>query len=223
MPHPTDPIPRSTKFRAPGTVPSAERLRQIRDILTTELHAATSDHGRRLEPCGTGPDLLLRGDGLTLGWVADFAESTLKRVIRRLPADLIGGAAVTRLDRALTHAHPRLPYRRALRIVSGRGWRLPLGDDLPPDAQASLVRFCGLLPVQVLFLPGQPGPRTMPASTQGLGYVLPWAGEALRCQIGGGDTATAAAAGTCLLRTDRILQFLLGLDAPADRARALDG
>ncbi len=209
----TDPVPRSTKFRAPGTAPSADRLAQVGRIVAAEVEASASDLGRRLEAGSAADEVLVRGQGLTLNWVADFAEATVKRVIRRLPADLIGGAAVTRLDRSLTHPHPRLPYRRALRIVGARGWRLPLGEDLPAAAQASLVRFCGLLPVQVLFLPGQPHPVSMATAPHGLSYILPWAGEVARCELGAPD---AGSGGVCRLRRDRLVQFVLGLDrAPA--------
>ncbi len=205
-----DSVPRSTKFRAPGTALPTERLDRVRRIVAAEMEASASDLGRRLEAGADAEEVLLRGPDLSLAWVADFAEATVKRVIRRLPADLIGGAAVTRLDRSLTHPHPRLPYRRALRIVGARGWRLPLGEDLPPAAQASLVRFCGLLPVQVLFLPGQPHPASAASAHQGLSYVLPWAGEVARCELAAPD----AAAGVCRLRRDRLVQFLLGLERP---------
>ncbi len=207
--HPTaQPIPRSTKFRAPGQALPAARLALARDIVAAEVEASAADLGRRIEPGPRPDDRLLRGEDLTLGWVADFAETTVKRVIRRLPADLIGGAAVTRLDRTLTHPHPRLPYRRALRIVAGRGCRLALGEELPPAAQASLVRFCGLLPVQVLFLPGQPRPASVPDGRQGLAYVLPWAGEVVRCEL---RAAAGSGPGICRLDLARLLQSLLGL------------
>ena len=206
----TDSIPRSAKFRAPGTHLPADRMATVRATVIDELRAAGSDLGRTLETGAAADEFILRRSDLTLAWTADFVEAALKRIIRRLGADLIGGAAVTRLDRTLVHPHPRLPYRRALRIVGGRGWRLPLGEDLPPDAAASLVRFCGLLPVHVLYLPGQPRPVSV-GDRHGLSYVLPWAGEAARCELPpAGDQV-----GVCRVRADRVLQFVLGLEAPS--------
>jgi len=129
-----------------------------------------------------------------------------------MSAELVGGSCVTRLDRSLTHGHPRLPYRRALRIVGGRGWRLALGDELTAEAQASLVRFCGLLPVQIMYLPGQPAPASLAPESQGLSYVLPWGGEALRGELPlHGDLGPAV----CRIRVDRLLQFILGVDDDA--------
>jgi len=205
--HTADPIPRSTKFRAPGQPVPADRLAAVRALVEAELQAAASDLGHTLQVVADGDERLLHASGLALPWVADFAESTVKRVIRRLSADLIGGANVTRLDRSLTHPHPRLPYRRALRIVGARGWRLPLGEELPAEAQASLVRFCGLLPVQLLFLPGQPRPATVAGDRQGLSYVLPWGGEVARSEL---PLPGAPGPGVCRLRVDRLLHFLLG-------------
>jgi hypothetical protein len=206
-------IPRSVKFTAPGSVPSADRVRRVRAALVAELTAAAADHGLLLQPGADPDELLIHHEDLALPWLCDFVESSLKRVARRFPADLIGGANVTRLDRVITHGHPRLPYRRALRIAGSRGWRVTLGDDLSEDAAASLVRFCGLLPVQVMFLPGQPGPASLPQGCQGLAYVLPWAGEAVR-----GELPLFGGMGTCRFRVESLLQFVLGLDRN-DRVR----
>ncbi len=207
-----DTIPRSLKFVAPGTVPSPARVARVRRALIDELEVMAADHGFRLE---SSPDLderVVRRDDLSLPWLCDFVEAGLKRAIRCMSADLIGGPCVTRLDRSLTHSHPRLPYRRALRIVSKRGWRLPLGEDLPSGAQASLVRFCGLLPVQIMYLPGQPGPTSLSHRRQGLSYVLPWAGEALQGEL---PLDGAAGPAVCRFRLDRILQFMLGVEDAA--------
>ena len=202
-------IPQSAKFTAPGRIPASERIQPIRQTLIAELHSVAADNDLRLEPGDDDDERLLRSHDLTLPWLSDFVETSLKRAARGFSADLIGGANVTRLDRTITHGHPRLPYRKALRIVGSRGWRLSLGDELPLDAQASLVRFCGLLPVQIMYLPGQPGPREVSGPRQGLSYVLPWAGEAIGCEA---PLTGDAGPSVCRFRIDRMLQFILGLD-----------
>jgi hypothetical protein len=217
----SDGIPRSGKFIAPGSVPTVARIKRVRETLTDELQAMVADHGFQLERGADQDERILRRDDLSLPWLCDFVEAGLKRAARRFPADLIGGANVTRLDRTITHGHPRLPYRRALRIVASRGWRLPLGEELPAAAQGSLVRFCGLLPVQVMYLPGQPGPASLPPNRQGLSYILPWAGEALRGELPLPGTDGPA---VCRFRVDRLLQFILGLeDTDAVRCESLTG
>jgi hypothetical protein len=204
----SDSIPRSGLDRAPGSAPAPQRLQAVRQALTDELEAMAIDHGLQLETGADPDERILRSADLDLNWLCDFIEAGLKRVVRRLPADLIGGTNVTRLDRVLTHGHPRLPYRRALRIVGSRGWRLPLGEDLPAAAQASLVRFCGLLPVQVMFLAGQPAPDSLPGGCQGVSYVLPFAGEALRGECAAADQPDGT---VCRFRIDRLLQFVLAV------------
>ena len=204
-----DPVPRSVKFQAPGEAPTAEHVGRVRAVLIAALDAMVADHGFRLETGADPNEGILRRDGLTLPWLCDFMEAGLKRTVRHLDAELIGGANVTRLDQTITHSHPRLPYRRALRIVGRRGWRLPLGDDLPADAQASLVRFCGLLPVQIMFLPGQPHPSGLASGHQGLSYILPWAGETLRGEL---PAPGLPGPSVCRIRIDRLLQFILGLE-----------
>ncbi|HOX24646.1 MAG TPA: hypothetical protein PLL30_02655 [Candidatus Krumholzibacteria bacterium] len=213
-----DSIPRSVKFQAPGRPLEPPLLARARRALLDDLHAHVAAHGLRLE-AGADPDeYSFRRAGSALPWFCDFAETGLKHAVRRLSADLIGGANVTRLDRTISHHHPRLPYRRALRIVGGRGWRLALGDDLPAEAQASLVRFCGLLPVQVIVLPGRPRPATFAADRQGLAYLLPWAGETIRAEL---PLPGGPGAGVCRFRIDRLLQFCLGLaDAAPVRSPA---
>ena len=202
-------IPQSCKFTAPGRVPRSDRIQPIRQTLIAELHAVAADHDLSLEPGADDDERVLSRHDLTLPWLSDFVETGLKRAARGFSADLIGGANVTRLDRTITHGHPRLPYRKALRIVGSRGWRLTLGDELPLDAQASLVRFCGLLPVQIMYLPGQPGLNGKPGRRQGLSYILPWAGEARSCAVPlAGETGPAV----CHFRIDRMLQFILGVD-----------
>ena len=208
----TDPaVPRSTLFQPPGRPLAPARQDRVRQLLSAELTAAVADHGLRLEASADPALQVLRGGDLGLGGFCDFAEATLKRAVRRLSADLIGGANVTRLDGTLAHRHPRLPYRRALRIVGARGWRLALGEELTDEAQASLVRFCGLLPVQVLMLPGQPRPASIDGRRAGLSYVLPWGGEVLRGEIASVD-ADADGPVLCRFHLDRLLRFVLGLD-----------
>ena len=214
-------IPRSRKFTAPGRIPAPARIQHLRQTLIAELQAVATDHDLHLETSDNDDERLLRRHDQTLPWLCDFLETGLKRTARRFSADLIGGANVTRLDRTITHGHPRLPYRKALRIVGSRGWRLTLGDELPQDAQASLVRFCGLLPVQIMYLPGKPGPGDAVGPRQGLSYVLPWAGEALRAEMSVDDETGPA---VCRFRIDRLLQFILGLsDTTAVGAAARAG
>ena len=107
--------------------------------------------------------------------------------------------------------HPRLPYRRALRIVGGRGWHLNLGDDLPPEVQASLIRFCGLLPVQVLYLPAQVQPASRAPATQGFCTLVPWGGQIMQAVL---PLAGQAGEAVFSLRGDGLLQFVLGLADP---------
>lgn len=210
-----DTIPRSGLLQAPGHPLPPDALGQVREILTSELTATIADHGLRLETSADPGQHIMRGQDLTLAGLCDFAEAALKRAVRRLSADLIGGPNVTRLDGTLSLRHPRLPYRRALRIVGARGWRLALGDELTVESQASLVRFCGLLPVHVMFLPGQPQPTTCDTSRPGLSYILPWGGEVMR----GALSAPGANQQTvCQIRLDRLVQFVLGLDGPASNA-----
>ncbi len=201
--------PRSGNFLAPGRPLPAARLADVRDVLFAALRDVAAECGLGLED-GAGPeDVRLRRSGATLFQSCDLAEVVLKRLLGSLPADLIGGANVTRLDRPLALGHPRLPYRRALRIVGGRGWHLQLGEDLPAAAQASLIRFCGLLPVQILYLPGQPRPSRLDPESQGFCYCVPWGGRFLQAALPlpgrPGDTVLH-------LRRDRLLQFVLGLD-----------
>lgn len=212
----TPSVPHSTLFQAPGSPVEPATIAEVRQVLARELADAVADQGLRLEPSADPSLQVLRGNDLSLSWLCDFAESALKRAIRRLPADLIGGPNVTRLDGTLNHRHPRLPYRRALRIVASRGWRLSLGDELGADAEASLVRFCGLLPVQIMFLPGQPQPESSVPSRPGVSYVLPWGGEVLRGEL---PEPGAGGPAVCRFHLDRLVQFVLGLEA-ADVAQA---
>ncbi|MEZ4386105.1 MAG: hypothetical protein R3D98_00725 [Candidatus Krumholzibacteriia bacterium] len=205
-------IPRSGLFQAPGRPLAPARTEQVRRLLADEMSAAVADQGLRVVNRGNTAVLILHGQDLGLTQICEFAEAALKRAVRRLTADLIGGANVTRLDGVLASRHPRLPYRRALRIVAGRGWRLSLGDELTPEAQASLVRFCNHLPVQVMLLAGQPQPGQGDPHRSGLSYVVPWGGEALRAEVPAGDQTGPV---VCRLHLDRLLQFVLGLDSDA--------
>jgi len=204
--------PRSGLFHAPGRPLAPARTDAVLQVLTTELTAAAVDHGLQVIDQADPDQIVLRGENLDLARVCDFAEAALKQTVRHLPADLIGGTNVTRLDGVLQHRHPRLPYRRALRIVASRGWRLALGDELTADAQASLVRFCGHLPVLVMHLAGQPQPGHGDATGNGVSYVVPWGGEVLRAEL---PAAPQARAAVCCLHLPRLLDFVLGLDAAA--------
>lgn len=206
-------LPHSGKFLAPGRPLPPHQIARARQLLLGELKAMVADHGLLLETGGNPDESMFCQPGLSLSWLCDVAEAGLKRLARCFSADLIGGANVTRLDRAITLGHPRLPYRRALRIAAARGWRLTLGDDLTPEAQASLIRFCGLLPMQVLYLPGQPQPASLAPDRQGFSYLVPWGGQVVQAEL---PLPGAAGPAVCRFRSDRLLQFILGLADPAN-------
>ncbi len=208
-------IPRSVLFQAPGRPLAASRQRLAYERVTEHLLAAAAEYGWRAETgVAAGGPLLLHADAMAPAYLGDGLEAILDRAAACLDADLIGGANVTRLDRSLTCAHARLPYRKALRVANSRGWSLALGEEIPAGAQGTLVRFCGLLPVQVPFLPGQPRPAAFDAAAHGLVYILPLAGEAIRAEV---DSASSGS--VCRLDLDRLLQFCLGL-AETPRATA---
>jgi aspartyl/asparaginyl-tRNA synthetase len=93
------------------------------------------------------------GRDLSLDDLTDLQEDLLKAVAFNLGADLLGGRDVTRLDRMLHVSHPRITYRQALDILGNRGWSIPFGEELHPEAEATLTRFCGNLPFMVTHLP----------------------------------------------------------------------
>lgn len=206
------PQPRSGKFQAPGQPLAPARLAQLYQVLEAQWQGFAKDHG--LNPAAGHArneyefEYEFGLPQLTLQRCCDLAAAALRCLIGGLSADLIGGANVTRLDRVAAHSHPRLPYRRALRIADGRGWHLGLGEDLPPAAQASLIRFCSLLPVQILYLPGQPQPASAGSATQGFSYLLPWGGEVLRTFL---PLPGASGRTTCRFQRERLVRFLLGL------------
>jgi asparaginyl-tRNA synthetase len=120
---------------------------------------------------------------LDLAGLMDLQEELIKDVARHLDADLLGGPNVTRLDRMIQREHPRLTYREALAILNRLGWSMPFGEDFHRDAEATLVRHCGNLPVHVTHFPeslkffnmklGRDDPRVVEC----VDYILPCAGE----------------------------------------------
>lgn len=120
---------------------------------------------------------------LDLDALCHLMEDLLRTVTADLGADLLGGRQVTRLDRMITLEHPRLSYRRALEVLNGRGWSLQFGQELPAEAEASLCRYCGNLPVLVTNLPA--GSRFFttrlndadPETTLSVDYILPYGGQ----------------------------------------------
>ncbi len=184
-------IPRSVLFQAPGRPLAASRQHLARERVAQQVFAAAAERGwRAIGDLSAAAPVQLRGDAVTPAQLGDGLEDILDRAAACLDADLIGGTNVTRLDRSITCAHARLPYRKALRVANGRGWSLALGEEIPAGAQATLVRFCGLLPVQVPFLPGQPRPAALDVAVHGLVYILPLAGEAVRAVVGAGSEGT---------------------------------
>ncbi len=120
---------------------------------------------------------------LDLPGLCDLQEELLKHVAAGLGADLLGGRHVTRLDRLLRMDLPRMTYREALEVLNGRGWSMSFGEDLHRDAEASLVRYAGHLPVMVTHLPANLKPFNLkrdpadPEATLSVELILPWAGE----------------------------------------------
>lgn len=217
MPTPSPQIPHSVLFQAPGRPLPGTQRRLARARVAESILATTATRSWRLvDGHAEAAGLTFTGVPLAPGALEEFLETMIKAAAASLDADLIGGANVTRLDQSIACAHVRLPYRKALRIVNGRGWALPLGDEIPRDAQATLIRFCGLRPVQLLMLPGQPRPATFdegdPATpSRAVCALLPLAGEVLRAQERGEPDNGVL---TCSVDLDRILQYCLGLAEP---------
>jgi aspartyl/asparaginyl-tRNA synthetase len=120
---------------------------------------------------------------LDLDGLCDLQAGLLRHVAGTLGADLLGGRHVTRLDRLLRAELPRLTYREALDVLNGRGWSMPFGEDLHRDAEATLIRYCGHLPVLVTHLPADLKPFNLcrdpddPQVALSVELILPWAGE----------------------------------------------
>jgi asparaginyl-tRNA synthetase len=122
-------------------------------------------------------------EGLDLDGLCDLLVRLLRHVTSGLGADLLGGMHVTRLDRILHAAIPRVTYREALAVLNGRGWSMPFGEDLHRDAEATLIRAFDHLPVLVTHWPAALKPFNMkrdpadPEVTLSVELVLPYAGE----------------------------------------------
>lgn len=121
---------------------------------------------------------------LDLDQLCHLQEDLLRTVAADLSADLLGGRQVTRLDRMITLEHPRMTYRQALDILNQRGWSLSFGEELPAEAEASLCRFGGNLPVMVTNLPASLRffttriDDTDSETTLSVDYILPYGGQA---------------------------------------------
>jgi len=155
---------------------------------------------------------------LSLVELADLQEDLLKAVAFSLGADLLGGRDVTRLDRMLQVSHPRLTYRKALRILETRGWSIPFGDELHPEAEATLTRFCGNLPFMVTHLPvgratlGTIADPDDPEVTVSVEYILPYSGITMEGGVRPGEPTRAGFS----LGLGRLLQYLMGLGSVMD-------
>jgi len=118
---------------------------------------------------------------LDLDQLCRLQEDLLKSVAADLGADLLGGRQVTRLDRMITAEHPRLTYAACLEILGRRGHALNFGAPLERDAQDSLWRYVGNLPLQVTHFPVERMFFTTrvcsedPRTTQSIDYILPYA------------------------------------------------
>ena len=133
--------------------------------------------------------------GMSLDELMTFQEALVKDVARHLSADLLGGCHVTRLDRMINKEHPRLTYREALAALNRRGWSMPFGEDLHRDAEATLSRYCGNLPVHVSRWPAELElfnaklDRDDPAVVESVDYILPYAGETISGAVREDDVA----------------------------------
>jgi aspartyl/asparaginyl-tRNA synthetase len=155
---------------------------------------------------------------LSLEDLVSLQEDLLKAVAVNLGADLLGGRDVTRLDRMLHVSHPRLTYRKALGILGNRGWTIPFGDVLHPEAEATLSRYCGNLPFIVTQLPvnrvaerSTPDPDD-PAVTTSAEYILPFSGITMEGSIRPGEPYRAGFS----LGLGHLLQYLMGLGSVMD-------
>jgi aspartyl/asparaginyl-tRNA synthetase len=152
-------------------------------------------------------------DGLT-----DLQENLLKTVARDMSADLLGGRHVTRLDQMLRVSHPRLTYRDALDLLGRKGWAIPFGEVIHPDAEATLSRFCGNLPFLVTHLPADmklplaARDEADPAVTLSAEYVLPYAGITMDGARRDGATTLAGFS----LGLGKLLQYLMGVPSIMD-------
>ena len=155
------------------------------------------------------------GLDLDLPALCDLMEKLLKAVAGDLGADILGGRAVTRIDRMIGRSHPRMPYAEALAVLNRRGWSLTCGAELDPEAEASLLRYCGNLPVLLTHRPGpvKPGVAAGPDDTaERVQYLLPYAGEVMDGGVRAGQTPRAGFG----LGVARMLQFLMGLGSITD-------
>ncbi|MCP4547591.1 MAG: hypothetical protein GY835_14120 [bacterium] len=120
---------------------------------------------------------------MSLADLCDFQERLVKRVALSLSADMIGGRNVTRLDAMINSEHPRLTYRETLKILNSCGWSLSFGDDLNREAEATLVRHCGGVPVHVTHFPeslkffNMKIDRDDPDVVECVDYILPYSGK----------------------------------------------
>ncbi len=138
----------------------------------------------------------------SLEGLCDFLEWLVKETAGCLHADLIGGANVTRLDRMLHLGHARLGLGEARAILARRGFSLAPGGVPDPEAAASLVRYCGLLPVQLTGCGASGGP-----AASGMLYLLPFAGRAGRGVVRRGGAGA-------VLQVEALLRYFLGQERP---------
>ena len=108
--------------------------------------------------------------------------------------------------------------RQALEIVGSRGWSIPFGQELHPEAEATLTRFCGNLPFMVTHLPvdqtltvDQADPASDEASMN-VAYILPYSGITMEGSVRPGDPNRAGFS----LGLGHLLQYLMGLGSVMD-------
>jgi len=152
------------------------------------------------------------GRDLSLDDLTDLQEDLLKAVAFNLGADLLGGRDVTRLDRMLHVSHPRITYRQALEILGSRGWSIPFGKELHPEAEATLTRFCGNMPFIVTHLPADKADPSDEEAALNVAYILPYSGITMEGSVRPGDPSRAGFS----LGLAHLLQYLMGLGSVMD-------
>lgn len=120
---------------------------------------------------------------MSLDELCDVQERLLKDAASSVTEEHVGSANIERIDSMLRTPHPRITYREAVDVLSGRGFAVAFGDDLGRAEEAALVDYAGGLPVHVTHFPeslkffNMKIDRGDPAVVECVDYILPLAGE----------------------------------------------
>jgi len=171
--------------------------------------------GGRLEPKNLRGFKLIEAcqQSLDLDQLCALCEDLLKTIAAQMSAELLGGQHVTRLDRMVNADHPRIRYRRALKILADKGVAITFGEALAASALATLTRHVGNAPFilthlpENLKLPGAVATAGDAAVCESCQYILPYAG----LTIDGSLRDAAGAPAGFSLDLGRLLQYLMGL------------